>query len=65
MSATNVTPIQCRLTFEMLARLRSGTLAAEERCVTPNAVNHRVRYAKCGKIVVCGGNISHPDLPRF
>ena len=28
-------PIQCLLTFEALARLRSVTLAAEEQCVTP------------------------------
>jgi LysR family glycine cleavage system transcriptional activator len=36
-------PIQCLLTFEALARLRSVSQAAEELCVTPSAVSHRVR----------------------
>jgi DNA-binding transcriptional LysR family regulator len=31
------------LTFEALARLRSVTQAAEELCVTPSAVSHRVK----------------------
>jgi DNA-binding MarR family transcriptional regulator len=35
--------IQCLLTFEALARLRSVTQAAEELCVTPSAVSHRVK----------------------
>ena len=44
MSATSrITPIQCLLTFEALARLRSVTQAAEELCVTPSAVSHRVK----------------------
>lgn len=43
MSAARIPPIQCLLTFEALARLRSVTLAAEEQCVTPSAVSHRVR----------------------
>ena len=38
-----IPPIQCLLTFETLARLRSVTQAAEELCVTPSAVSHRVR----------------------
>ena len=38
-----IPPIQCLLTFEALARLRSVTLAAEELCVTPSAVSHRIR----------------------
>ena len=38
-----IPPIQCLLTFEALARLRSVTLAADEQCVTPSAVSHRVR----------------------
>ncbi len=38
-----IPPIQCLLTFEALARLRSVTLAAEELFVTPSAVSHRVR----------------------
>src|SRR6187402_3939914 len=43
MSASRIPPIQCLLTFEALARLRSATLAADELCVTPSAVSHRVR----------------------
>ena len=43
MSVTRIPPIQCLLTFEALARLRSVTLAAEELFVTPSAVSHRVR----------------------
>jgi LysR family transcriptional regulator, glycine cleavage system transcriptional activator len=38
-----IPPIQCLLTFETLARLRSVTQAAEELCVTPSAVSHRVK----------------------
>lgn len=40
---TRIPPIQCLLTFEALARLRSVTQAADELCVTPSAVSHRVR----------------------
>jgi DNA-binding transcriptional LysR family regulator len=40
---TRIPPIQCLVTFEALARLRSVTLAADELCVTPSAVSHRVR----------------------
>ena len=43
MSASRIPPIQCLLTFEALARLRSVSLAAEELFVTPSAVSHRVR----------------------
>jgi len=38
-----IPPIQCLLTFEALARLRSVTQSAEELCVTPSAVSHRVK----------------------
>ncbi|MDD2711886.1 MAG: LysR substrate-binding domain-containing protein [Simplicispira sp.] len=38
-----IPPIQCLLTFEALARLRSVTLTADELCVTPSAVSHRVK----------------------
>ena len=38
-----IPPVQCLLTFEALARLRSVTQAAEELCVTPSAVSHRVK----------------------
>jgi LysR family glycine cleavage system transcriptional activator len=43
MSSVRIPPIQCLLTFEALARLRSVTLASEELFVTPSAVSHRVR----------------------
>ena len=43
MSAARIPPIQCLLTFEALARLRSVTQASEELCVTPSAVSHRVK----------------------
>jgi len=44
MSANSrIPPIQCLLTFEALARLRSVTQASEELCVTPSAVSHRVK----------------------
>ena len=38
-----IPPIQCLLTFEALARLRSVTQTSEELCVTPSAVSHRVK----------------------
>ncbi|MCO5110605.1 MAG: LysR substrate-binding domain-containing protein [Burkholderiaceae bacterium] len=41
--ARRIPPIQCLLTFEALARLRSVTLTADELCVTPSAVSHRVK----------------------
>jgi len=41
--SVRIPPVQCLLTFEALARLRSVTQAAEELCVTPSAVSHRVR----------------------
>jgi DNA-binding transcriptional LysR family regulator len=40
---SRIPPIQCLLTFEALARLRSVTQAAEELFVTPSAVSHRVK----------------------
>lgn len=43
MNAARIPPIQCLVTFEALARLRSVTQAAEELHVTPSAVSHRVR----------------------
>jgi LysR family transcriptional regulator, glycine cleavage system transcriptional activator len=43
MSTSRIPPIQCLLTFETLARLRSVTQASEELHVTPSAVSHRVR----------------------
>jgi LysR family transcriptional regulator, glycine cleavage system transcriptional activator len=38
-----IPPIQCLLTFEALARLRSVTQTADELNVTPSAVSHRVK----------------------
>ncbi|MFP5466846.1 MAG: LysR family transcriptional regulator, partial [Gammaproteobacteria bacterium] len=38
-----IPPIQCLLTVEALARLRSVTQTADELCVTPSAVSHRIR----------------------
>ena len=43
MTAARIPPIQCLLTFEALARLRSVTQTSEEMCVTPSAVSHRVK----------------------
>lgn len=43
MMSIRIPPIQCLLTFEALARLRSVTKSAEELCVTPSAVSHRAR----------------------
>ena len=42
-AARRIPPIQCLLTFEALARLRSVTQSADELCVTPSAVSHRVK----------------------
>lgn len=42
-SPARIPPIQCLLTFEAVARLRSATLAADELSVTPSAVSHRLR----------------------
>lgn len=42
-TAARIPPIQCLLTFETLARLRSVTQAGEELNVTPSAVSHRVK----------------------
>ncbi|MDF3839315.1 LysR substrate-binding domain-containing protein [Cupriavidus basilensis] len=38
-----VPPLQCLIAFEAVARLRSGTVAAQELCVTPSAISHRIR----------------------
>lgn len=38
-----IPPIQCLLSFEALARLRSVTQTAEELFVTPSAVSHRIK----------------------
>ena len=41
--SSRIPPIQCLLTFEALARLRSVTQTADELFVTPSAVSHRIR----------------------
>ncbi|ENO95078.1 LysR family transcriptional regulator, partial [Thauera phenylacetica B4P] len=41
MAHRRIPPIQCLLTFEAVARLRSASRAAEELCVTVSAVSHR------------------------
>ena len=43
MAIQHIPPIQCLLTFEAVARLRSAGRAADELCVTPSAVSHRIR----------------------
>lgn len=43
MTPVRLPPVQCLQAFEALARLRSVTIAAEELCVTPSAVSHRIR----------------------
>jgi LysR family transcriptional regulator, glycine cleavage system transcriptional activator len=43
MTLQHIPPIQCLLTFETVARLRSAGRAADELCVTPSAVSHRIR----------------------
>lgn len=41
--AYKIPPMHCLITFEALARLRSGMLAAHELSVTPSAITHRIR----------------------
>lgn len=43
MKFRHIPPIQCLVTFEALARLKSASRAAEELCVTVSAVSHRIR----------------------
>lgn len=43
MSFRAIPPIQCLVTFETLARLRSASRAADELYVTVSAISHRVR----------------------
>lgn len=43
MAYRHIPPIQCLLTFEAVARLRNAGRAADELCVTPSAVSHRIR----------------------
>ena len=38
-----IPPIQCRLTFEALARIRSVRGTAHALCVTPSTVSQRIR----------------------
>ena len=43
MAAPHIPPIHCLLAFEAVARLHSATRAADELCVTPSAISHRLR----------------------
>ena len=43
MAGQRIPPIQCRLSVEALARLRSVSQATDEMNVTPSAVGHRIR----------------------
>ena len=43
MALRHIPPIHCLQTFEALARLRNAGRAADELCVTPSAVSHRIR----------------------
>ena len=43
MAVQRIPPIQCLLSFEALARLRSVSQAGDELAVTPSAVSHRIR----------------------
>ncbi len=43
MASIRIPPIHCLETFEAVARLRSAARAAEELCVTPSAISHRLR----------------------
>lgn len=43
MAFNQIPPIQCLVTFEAVARLRSASKAGEELAVTTSAVSHRIR----------------------
>ncbi len=43
MALQHIPPIQCLMTFEAVARLRSVSRAADELNVTTSAVSHRIR----------------------
>ncbi len=36
-------PLHCLVAFEALARIKNGIQAAEELCITPSAVSHRIK----------------------
>ena len=54
MAFQHIPPIQCLLTFEAVARLRSAGRAADELCVSPSAVSHRIKQLE-----------SHLDMKLF
>ncbi len=62
-SPPRIPPIQCLLSFEAVARLRSVTAAAEELSVTPSAVSHRIRQleARVGCSLFARGGFSLTD----
>lgn len=60
MAISRIPPIQCLLTFEAVARLRSASRAAEELCVTVSAVSHRLRQLEThmGVRLFCRGDFA-------
>jgi DNA-binding transcriptional LysR family regulator len=63
MAAPRIPPINCLLSFEALARLRSVTQAADELSVTPSAVSHRIRQleTQLGMKLFARGDFSLTD----
>jgi DNA-binding transcriptional LysR family regulator len=41
--ADRIPPINCLITFEALARIRSVTQTAHILCVSPSAISHRIK----------------------
>ncbi len=64
MTLQHIPPIHCLLTFEAVARLHHVRRAADELCVTPSAVSHRIRQLETQlgfKLFDCGGFTLTPD----
>jgi DNA-binding transcriptional LysR family regulator len=63
MPAPRIPPINCLLSFEAVARLRSVTQAADELHVTPSAVSHRIRQleSQLGLKLFARGDFSLTD----
>jgi DNA-binding transcriptional LysR family regulator len=60
----HIPPIHCLQTFEAVARLHQLRRAADELCVTPSAVSHRIRQLETQlgfKLFDCGGFTLTPD----
>ena len=60
MATSRIPPIQCLLTFEAVARLRSASRAAAELCVTVSAISHRIRQLEShlGIRLFCRGDFT-------